>query len=115
MFSFACLRHSGYEVATEPAVGLKKLDFLASGNSFSFYAECTVTGQSSAEAGAEARQQDLLSAIDEMDSGRFLINPQFLRRGPRAVPARRLCAELRAWLESLDHGAALKKLVEAGR
>lgn len=110
LFSFAVLRHSGYELEIEPAVGSNALEFLASMNepSVQFYVECTATGQRSADVGADARELDVLEAVDKVPSGQFLLQVEFRKRGPRAPSTKRLRKELATWLASLDQATALE-------
>lgn len=115
--TFAVLKRSGYEIEIEPPAGSRALDFLASMNDrdLKFYAECTATGQRAAEAGADAREADVLEAIDKVPTGHFLLQIEFEKRGSKAPAIRRLRAELTSWLASLDHVAAIDEFRKTNR
>jgi len=80
-----------------------------------FYTECIATGQRAAEAGADAREADVLEAIDKVPAGHFLLQVEFEKRGSQAPAIRRLRAELTSWLASLDHEAAIGEFRETNR
>lgn len=116
-FAFAVLKQSGYEVEIEPSAGSRALEFLASmnGGDLKFYAECTATGQRADEAGADAREADVLEAIDKVPTGHFLLQVAFDERGSETPSIGRLRAELTSWISSLDHVAAVHELRETNR
>ena len=109
LFTFAVLKRSGYKIEIEPPAGSKALEFLASMNKrdLKFYAECTATGQRPVEVGADAREADVLEAMDKVPTGHFLLQVAFDERGSQTPPIGRLRAELTSWLASLDHVAAI--------
>ena len=113
-FTFAVLKRSGYEIEIEPPAGSRALEFLASMNEreVKFYAECTATGQRAAEVSADAREADVLEAIDKMPTGPLLLQVEFEQRGSQAPSVRGLSAGLTAWLASLDHAEAIAKFRE---
>jgi len=117
LFTFAVLKRSGYEIHVEPAAGSKNLDFLASAKErdLNFYAECTATGQRADETSGDAREADILEAINRMPIAGFLPCVEFERRGSQTPSIRRLLAGLTSWFASLDHVAAIKQLRETNR
>ncbi len=117
LFTFAVLKRSGYEIEIEPPAGSRALEFLASmtERDLKFYSECTATGQRAAEAGANAREADVLEAIDNVPTGHFLLQVEFEKRGSQAPSIRRLHAELTSWLASLDHVAAIDEFRETNQ
>jgi len=117
LFTFAVLKHSGYEIEIEPPAGSRALEFFASMNErdLKFYVECTATGQRAAEASADAREAEVLEAIDKVPTGHFLLQVEFEKRGSQAPSIRRLRAELTSWLASLDHVAAIDEFRETNR
>src|SRR3972149_387684 len=117
LFGFAVLKHSGYEVEIEPSAGPRALEFLASmkERDLKFYAKCTATGQRADEAGADAREADVLEAIDKVPTGQFLLQVAFDERGSQTPSIGRLRAELTSWLSSLDHAAAIDEFRETNR
>lgn len=114
LFTFAILKRSRYEIEIEPPAGSRALEFLASMNEreLKFYAECTATGQRAAEASADAREADVLEAIDKVPTGHFLLQVEFEQRGSQAPSVTRLRAELTSWLASLDHVRAIDEFRE---
>src|SRR3972149_11591736 len=83
LFTFAVLKRSGYEVEIEPPAGSKAREFLASMSErdLKVYAKCTATGQRADEASADAREADVLDAIDKEPTGHFLLQVEFDERG----------------------------------
>ena len=105
LFTFAVLKHAGYAVQIEPPVGTRTLDFLASSeDGQAFYVECTATGRRAVKAGTDAREADVIDAIDKVPTGRFILQVNFTGRGAQSAPLRQLRGSLTAWLSSFDRG-----------
>jgi hypothetical protein len=104
LFVFAILKRAGYHVGIEPAAGSRALEFLASmtGRCLDFYVECTATGRGTAEVGADAREAEVLDAISEVPTGRFILGMPFIERGAGAPPLKNIRKGLISWLSSLD-------------
>lgn len=104
LFVFAILKRLGYAVGIEPPAGSRALDFLASmaGRCPDFYVECTATGRGTAEAGADAREAEVLDAINEVPTGPFILGTPFIERGAKVPPLKNIRQGLIAWLSSLD-------------
>ena len=106
LFTFAVLKHPGHDVQIDPPVGARTLDFLATfGDGLTFYAECTATGRPVAEVGEDAREADVIQAINMVPSGRFVLGVRCIQRGAQSAPLGQLRSSLTAWLSMLDHGA----------
>lgn len=117
LITFAILGRAGFEIEIEPSVGKVALEFLASMNEreLKFYCECTATGQRAEESGADAREADVLEAIDKVPTGHFLLQVDFEKRGSQAPSIRRLRRGLTSWLASLDHVAAIDEFRDTNR
>ncbi len=103
LFTFAVLRHAGYSVQFDPPVGTRDLDFLASSrDGLILYAECTATGRRMAEVGEDAREADVIDAIDKVPSGQFVLGVRCIERGAESAPLRQLRSSLTTWLSTLD-------------
>ncbi len=109
LFTFAALRRAGYQVEIEPSVGQWALEFLARMDEpdLKFYCECTATGQRAEEAGADAIESDILDAIDNVPTRRFLLGVRFLKRGRQSPSITRLRQGLTEWLSSLEDRSSI--------
>jgi hypothetical protein len=102
LLTFAVLKHGNYQISFEPPIGELALDFHASGKDLpSLYAECTATGRPLAQVSTDAREAEIVEAIDKVPTGQFLLLVQFEERGAENLPLRPLRNRLTAWLESL--------------
>ncbi len=114
LFTFALLSRDGHYPQIEPPAGDLALDFLTRmPNSQNFYVECTATGQRAAQVGANAREAEILDAIDKVPTGRFLFGVKFDSRGKEMPPLKSLKSWLRGWLQSLESETDLKSNVQA--
>ncbi len=105
LFTFAVLKHAGCSVQIDPPIGRQTLDFLASSEDGQpFYAECTATGRRAAEVGEDAREADVIDAIDKVPTGRFILGIRCIERGADSAPLGQLRSSLSAWLSSLVQG-----------
>jgi hypothetical protein len=103
LFTFAVLKRSGMAIEVEPQIGELALEFLAETNSGQrLFVECTATGQRADEAGPDAREGELLEAIDRIPTGRFILVVTVRKRGPQMPSIRLLTSWLQTWLESLE-------------
>ncbi len=103
LFTFAVLKQAGYAVQFDPPVGTRDIDFLASsGDGLTLYAECTATGRHVAEVGADARESDVIDAIDKVPNRQFVLGVRCIERGAESAPLRRLRSSLTTWLSTLD-------------
>jgi hypothetical protein len=106
LFTFAALKQVGFEVEVEVPVGSLAVDFRATKPTGpTFYAECTATGRRAAQASGDRREADVLQLIDEMPTGRFLLQVEFQGRGCDSPAVRRLRPALLEWLSSLQFDA----------
>jgi len=103
LFTFAVLRRAEYSVQIDPPAGTRTLDFLASsGHGPTFYAECTATGRRVAEVGEDAREADVIDAIDKVPSGQLVLGVRCIERGAESAPLRQLRSSLTTWLSTLN-------------
>jgi len=102
LLTFAVLKHGNYQIVCEPPIGELALDFHAARDDVpSFYAECTATGRPVSKVSVDAREAEIVEAIDKVPTGQFLLLVQFQERGADNLPLRPLRSKLGAWLESL--------------
>ncbi len=105
LFTFAVLKRAGYSGQIDVPVGTRTLDFLASSSDgLTFYAECTATGRRVADVGEDAREADVIDAIDKVPTGRFILGVHGIEPGAESAPLRQLRRSLTAWLSTLDQG-----------
>jgi hypothetical protein len=103
LFAFAVLRNVGCDVQVEPTVRRKALEFLATmrARPLTFYTECTATTRRTEDASADAREDDILEAIDKVPTGRFVLGVRFVKRGAQSPSISSLRRGLLDWLSSL--------------
>jgi hypothetical protein len=104
LFAFAILKRAGCHVEIEPSIGSLALDLLASmdARDLTFYTECTATGRTVEDASADAREDDILEAINKVPTGRLFLGVHFITRGAQTPKIRLLQQDLLAWLSSLE-------------
>ncbi|WP_262031052.1 hypothetical protein [Microvirga sp. Mcv34] len=103
-----CLRAGMRVVAVEPAVpGTgRRPDFLVEANGTPFYLECAVArGESDADAAVRSRREDVLRAIDAINSPDFLLGVEVEGAPENPVRVRALTDRIVRWLGGLDHAA----------
>lgn len=104
LFAFALLKRAGYDVESDPPVGSRHLEFLASmsARGLTFYTECTAVARKKKEASADAREAPLLEAIRKVWTLPFFLVVHFIKRGPGSPPTKSLQQGLLAWCSSLE-------------
>jgi len=108
LINFAVLKTAGFAVTVEPPVGSYAPDFEASRADVpAFFVECTATGMAASRAGEDRRQAEVLDMIDELPTGRYLLQVEFEASGAEAPSVKRLRSALLDWLASLDFGAVV--------
>jgi hypothetical protein len=115
LFTFAVLKRSGMSVEIEPAVGDLSLEFLATGKAGQrLFVECTATGQRAEEVNADAREGQVLEAIERVPTGRFILAVNVKRRGEQSPSTSLVTKSLEAWLEGLDAAGGEKTWEDCG-
>jgi hypothetical protein len=103
LFTFAVLKRSGMSVEIEPPVGDLSLEFLATGETGErLFVECTATGQRAEEVNADAREGEILEAIERVPTGSFILAVNVRRRGEQSPSTSSVTKSLAAWLEGLN-------------
>lgn len=114
LFTFAILSRGGYRPGVEPPAGRFALEFLAKTlDSQDFYVECTATGQRAEEVGADAREAEILDAIEKVPTGRLLFGVKFDKQGKEMPSLRDLRNWLQEWLQSLEDEEDLESVGHA--
>jgi hypothetical protein len=106
LFTFAVLKHAGYDLEVEPSAGTRALEFFASmaTGDLKYYVECTTTGQRASDASADSREDDVNEAINNVPTGRYMLGVSYPQRGAGAPPLKRIQREVGEWLLSLAEG-----------
>jgi hypothetical protein len=100
------LLRSNFEVEIHPATSTTRApDFLARRSDMSFYLEAISPGQSSAAKAAGARQDQLFSVLDKIDTGRYYLHLHRLHVGANPAPAAAWVKRLKRWIDSLPAAA----------
>jgi hypothetical protein len=102
LFTFAVLKRAGMKVEIEPPIGSFALEFLGhQSDGRELFVECTATGQRTEVVGADAREGELLDAIDGVSTGSFMLTVTFRRRGVQMPPVKMLTGWLESWINGL--------------
>jgi hypothetical protein len=96
------LLRSNFEIEIHPPTTTTRApDFLARRSDMSFYLEAISPGQPSAAKAAGARQDQLFSVLDKIDTGRYYLHLHRLQVGLNPAPAATWAKHLKRWLDSL--------------
>jgi hypothetical protein len=96
------LRRSRFDIEIHPPTSTSRSpDFLARRSDSTFYLEAIVPGQSKAAKATAARQGQLLSALDKLDTGRYSLNLRNLNVGANSAPASTWAKRVGEWVHGL--------------
>jgi hypothetical protein len=106
------LLRSDFDIEIHPSTTTRRApDFLARRSGLSFYLEASSPGQPRAAKSAGARQSQLFSVLDRIDTGRYYLYLQRLQVGANPAPAAAWARHLKRWIDSLptpsDHNPDL--------
>jgi hypothetical protein len=96
------LLRSNFEVEIHPPTTTTRApDFLARRSDMSFYLEAISPGQPSGAKAAGARQAQLFSVLDKIDTGRYYLHLHRLQVGLNPAPATAWAKHLKRWIDNL--------------
>jgi hypothetical protein len=96
------LLRSDFDIEIHPSTTTRRApDFLARRSGLSFYLEASSPGQPRAAKSAGARQSQLFSVLDRIDTGRYYLYLQRLQVGANPAPAAAWARHLKRWIDSL--------------
>ena len=95
----ALLRALGFDVEVVPDG--EGPDFLARRGGQSVYVECTATSGTQDEQDADTYEEQVVQAIDGVDS-KYRLHPTFKEPTSSLPPTRRIQGEIKSWLQELD-------------
>ncbi len=101
-----CLKCDMKILAVEPSVPgtTKRPDFLVEAAGGRFYLECVVArGEATSSVGGRRRREDVLRAVDRVESLEFWLAVEHDGEPTHPVPLRALTTRLQRWLAGLDY------------
>lgn len=108
LYCIETLLRSDWTIELHPTLGhtSRRPDLRAQRGNESFFLEATTTATPRHEASAESRVNAVIDDInDRLEIGSFMLGIDVISIGANAPSTRRLCDELRSWLDGLDPDA----------